>query len=1189
MMISRKIATSVAALAIAAPSVAAVVAPVADAAAAAPAPSMAAREVRTTWTSEIGVDRPEGVTYVPGRDELLVASPSETGTAVARLETDGEPKGDFALPPISDVATLAYDPTSDQLAGVDGQDVVVAPAPTQGNAATTPVDGGADALAEPSGSSFDPATGTWYVLDAGHNVIVASAEGAAPESEPQSIPMPQLAGKTLRGVAFNPQDGLLYVGSPDENLLYAVDTSGAVVQSYDLTGLGLRDAGSMTFAPSADPTDAASTQHLYVADSGDTTQLGSVMELTLAAEPVLAAAVVDDTGTLVQTIDTSKFSPGSPDPSGVTYLPGKDRLMLCDSEVEETTGAGYHGVNMWEINRNGAVTDTGTTYPAISKEPNGVGYIAASNTLLISDDSLRRIHLMRPGPDNRFGTADDVVTFINAAAYGSDDTEDPTYDPVSGDIFFMDGVATEVFRVSPVDGIFGNGNDTMTHFDVGQYGISDTEALEYYPPNDSLIVGNRTDRELIEVTKTGQLLRTIDLSGVPGLKLVSGLTVAPASNGTGQLNYWIVDRGQDNGANSSENDGKLYEVAAGTVDNTAPVVDSVVINQSAPKTNDTLSATVTAHDDDGDPLTYLYQWRKNGVSLTNQTGPTLDLSIAGNGDKGDAISLRVNAFDGIVQSAPRTSAQVTVVNTNPVFGQNLLNRTDTAGATVSFSAAATDADGDPLIYEATNLPSGVTINASSGAISGTIATGAAASSPYSVAVTVRDGAAPAATDTFTWTVNAAPPTNTAPVVDSVVINQSAPKTNDTLSATVTAHDNDGDPLTYTYQWQRNGTNIPGGNAPSLDLSVAGHGNKGDQISVRVVASDGDLPSAPVTSAAVTIANSEPVFSQNLANRTDAEDDLVVTSAAATDADNDALSYEATNLPGGIGINPATGVISGTITIGAAASSPYSTAVTVRDGPTVDATDTFTWNVTAAPIVRSGAVTTTEGDTGSHIVTVPVTLSHASASTVTVDWATTASVQPEPGVDFEAASGTVTFVPGDVNETVEITINGDVVDEPGQLWGAEWGVIELSSPAHAALGAGPSDDLGLFLIVDDDPPPTIMPTSVAVTEGNSGSKIATVTVNLSAPSANTVTVNWATANSAQPEPGVDFVAASGAVTFLPGETTKTVPLTVLGDTIDEPGNAWGAEWAAIVFSSPHNAKLGAQPFSNVSFVLIVDDD
>ena len=46
----------------------------------------------------------------------------------------------------------------------------------------------------------------------------------------------------------------------------------------------------------------------------------------------------------------------------------------------------------------------------------------------------------------------------------------------------------------------------------------------------------------------------------------------------------------------------------------------------------------------------------------------------------------------------------------------------------------------------------------------------------------------------------APPANTPPVVDSVVIDQSSPRTNATLSATVAAHDADGDPLTLGYQW-----------------------------------------------------------------------------------------------------------------------------------------------------------------------------------------------------------------------------------------------------------------------------------------------------------------------------------------------------------------------------------------------------
>ena len=132
------------------------------------------------------------------------------------------------------------------------------------------------------------------------------------------------------------------------------------------------------------------------------------------------------------------------------------------------------------------------------------------------------------------------------------------------------------------------------------------------------------------------------------------------------------------------------------------------------------------------------------------------MSVAGNGDKGDAISVRVAAFDGISEGAPRTSAQVSIENTVPVFGADLPNRTDLEGAAVSVSAGATDADGDPLTYEATGLPTGITLNATNGLLSGTIATGATSTGPYSVSISVREGAVADAVDSFTWTVNVPP-------------------------------------------------------------------------------------------------------------------------------------------------------------------------------------------------------------------------------------------------------------------------------------------------------------------------------------------------------------------------------------------------------------------------------------------------
>ena len=80
-----------------------------------------------------------------------------------------------------------------------------------------------------------------------------------------------------------------------------------------------------------------------------------------------------------------------------------------------------------------------------------------------------------------------------------------------------------------------------------------------------------------------------------------------------------------------------------------------------------------------------------------------------------------------------------VVNQAPVFSTDFTNRTDAEGAVISLDANATDPDGNPLTYSATNLPSGITINASSGVISGTLS--ATSSGIYNVVITVSDGGA----------------------------------------------------------------------------------------------------------------------------------------------------------------------------------------------------------------------------------------------------------------------------------------------------------------------------------------------------------------------------------------------------------------------------------------------------------------
>jgi uncharacterized protein YjiK len=624
-------------------------------------PVQPAREVRTTWTGEFGVARPSSVTYVPSAGELLVGESTTAATDVVRLDFDEQSKGSLELPPLSDASTLSYDAKANELTGVNDGDLVVANgSDLQSNRPAVRRTGIQELrLQDPEGSTFDPATGIWYVLDAGSKNILRVANRLGTTRTVTRISVTALTDAQLRGLAFNPNDGLLYVGSPDEHRVYAVATNGTPRKAYDLSELGLRNPAGMTFAPSADTTDAPARQNLFVAQTGDTQNLGGVTEVTLAAAPAVTVSTIN--ATLVRTIDTSVFNPGSPDPSGIAYLSPTDRMHIVDSEVEETTGAGYHGVNMWQFTRSGTQTATGTTFPRYSKEPTGVAYDPGSNTMFISDDSARRIHIVKPGADGRFGNADDVITFIDAKAVGSGDTEDPAFDPVSRNLFFADAVSTEVYRVNPVNGVFGDGNDVITHFDVGALGPTDNEGLAYNAANDSLLVGDRTTRKIYEITKTGTLLRIINAK-VGNYTVLSGLTVAPASDNSGRQDFWIASRGVDNGPQPNENDGKVVEVSIGSAPvDTPPSVSVTNPAEGATVSGANVSVQASASDDKG--VTQV-QFFDGSTSLGTDTNGADGWSVTWNTTAvaDGAHVLKATATDTIGQTASDTN-NVTVDNT----------------------------------------------------------------------------------------------------------------------------------------------------------------------------------------------------------------------------------------------------------------------------------------------------------------------------------------------------------------------------------------------------------------------------------------------------------------------------------------------------------------------------------------------
>ncbi|GAB1434362.1 hypothetical protein MASR2M32_05730 [Sphaerotilus sulfidivorans] len=220
----------------------------------------------------------------------------------------------------------------------------------------------------------------------------------------------------------------------------------------------------------------------------------------------------------------------------------------------------------------------------------------------------------------------------------------------------------------------------------------------------------------------------------------------------------------------------------------------------------------------------------------------------------------------------------------------------------------------------------------------------------------------------------------------------------------------------------------------------------------------------------------------------------------------------------------------------------------------------------------------EGD-GTNTVTFTVTLSNASDLPVTVAYAT-ANGTALAGSDYVAQNGTLTFAPGQTTATITVTILDDALYE-----GPEDFSVVLSSPTNAVIldgsGIATIKDDGTGTIVDPtptDPPPTPdddRPT-VAINDVvvNEAGNYAEFTVTLTGATALPVHVAFATKDGTALA-GTDYTATSGLLTFLPGETTKTIRVPIVNDSpaVYEGAEAFTVELSASADASqPLNARI-----------------
>ncbi len=209
--------------------------------------------------------------------------------------------------------------------------------------------------------------------------------------------------------------------------------------------------------------------------------------------------------------------------------------------------------------------------------------------------------------------------------------------------------------------------------------------------------------------------------------------------------------------------------------------------------------------------------------------------------------------------------------------------------------------------------------------------------------------------------------------------------------------------------------------------------------------------------------------------------------------------------------------------------------------TATGTGTITDNDTPNFSINSPSVA--EGDSSTTSLTFTVSLSPASATQVTVNYADAGTGTATSGTDYTAlaSSTTLTFTAGTTTQTITVSVSGDTTHEADETV-----VITLSG---ASAGTNISTATGTGTITNDDPGLTI--DSPSVTEGDGGSVNLVFTVTMSPASSSQVTVNYARTGGTATS-GTDFtaLAASTTLTFAAGETSKTITVSVTGDTINE---------------------------------------
>jgi len=478
-----------------------------------------------------------------------------------------------------------------------------------------------------------------------------------------------------------------------------------------------------------------------------------------------------------------------------------------------------------------------------------------------------------------------------------------------------------------------------------------------------------------------------------------------------------------------------FELAVLDVNQPADIVNP------GPQTNaegDTVSLHIQASDPDGDLLTFEAGGLPPGLTITRLDSQTALISgtVAWGSVGSYGVTVKADDHVNALKRSVTFAWVVTHTNRPPVIVVS--DKTSIEGGPAGGFVSGTDPDNDTLTYTAAGLPPGASMDAH-GVFTGSFDYNAAG--VYPVTLTISDGTAQTSVS-FIWTVqnvNRPPALVTPPLFNAE---------GDVVTLMLGATDPDGDTLTYSY----NGLPMD----MSLDTATGrisgtfSYASSG-VYTVNIGVSDGQASLLRTFVWTVTETNQPPNVTA-IPDRVNTEQDIINVQVIATDADGDAMSYSATNLPTGLTINPVTGAIAGTLPFNS--SGIYLVSITVTDSRGGRTTVSFTWTVrklNRAPTVTAPDRNNAENDTVSYPTTASDpdgdTLSYSAAGLpvgITIDPATgviggtlgyTTAGTYHPTITVSdgslSASATFTWVVTDTNAPPVMTNPGNLVNAEGE--------------------------------------------------------------------------------------------------------------------------------------------------------------